>query len=82
MLLIALGIIGVLVALTAIGIYRARGNKNSTFLQWDPVERTDWQRRVDEADVHTMLALTNQRRVARGEPELTLAEYEEEMRGR
>lgn len=80
LLLVVLGIVAVLVVLTAIGMVRARGNKNSTFLQWDPVERAEWRREVDEADVHAMLALTNERRVERGEEPLTMAEYEEQMR--
>lgn len=81
---LALGVtlVIVIVVLTAIGIVLARGNKNSTFLEWDPIDRTKWRREVDDHDVHHMLAEHNARREARGLPPQTMDEYAEEVRRR
>lgn len=81
-LAIGVTLVIVIVALTAIGIFLARGDKNSTFLEWDPIDRTRWRREVDEHDVHHMLAEHNARRDARGLPPQTMAEYAEEVRRR
>lgn len=73
-------VVALIIVMTAFGIFRARGNKNSTFLEWDPVERTSWIREVDDADVHHMLREHNARREARGLPPQTMAEYAEQTR--
>lgn len=79
-LLLAVGLIAVILVMTAVGILRARGDRNRTFLEWDPVDRAAWRREVDEADVHHMLAELNARRARRGEPALTMPEYVEQLR--
>lgn len=66
-----------LLVLSLIGMVRARGNKNSTFLEWDPVDRTAWRGELDEADVFVMLDEHNRRREERGLPPQTMAEYTE-----
>lgn len=79
-LALAVGLIAAILAMTAVGILRARGDRNRTFLEWDPVDRAAWRREVDEADVHHMLAELNARRAARGEATLSMAEYVEQLR--
>ncbi|WP_354698841.1 hypothetical protein DSM112329_04539 [Paraconexibacter sp. AEG42_29] len=79
---LGLTVVVIIVVLTAIGIVRARGNKNSTFLEWDPIDRTAWRREVDDADVVHMLAEHNQRRAERGLDPQTMEEYVEQLRRR
>lgn len=81
-LAIGVTLVIVIVVLTAIGIFMARGDKNSTFLEWDPIDRTKWRREVDDHDVHFMLSEHNARREERGLPPQTMAEYAEEVRRR
>ena len=77
-LALGLTVVAVIVVLTVVGMVSARGNKNSTFLEWDPVYRTGFREEVDNADVHTMLAEHNRRRAERG---LDPQSYEEYLEG-
>ncbi|UTI65414.1 hypothetical protein NBH00_04175 [Paraconexibacter antarcticus] len=79
---LVIGLIGVIVAATAVNIVRLRKDKNATFLEWDPVDRAGWHRELDEADVHLMLAEHNARRARDGLRPETMEEYAEAVRRR
>jgi hypothetical protein len=77
---LGLGLIGLIVAAVALNIARTRADRNSTFLEWDPVDRGRWHAELDDADVHVMLAEHNRRRAERGLAAETMAEYAERAR--
>jgi hypothetical protein len=80
-LALGLGLVGLIVAAVALNLARTRSNRNSTFLEWDPVDRDRWHAELDAADVHLMLAEHNRRRAERGLAAETMAEYAERARG-
>lgn len=81
-LVIGIVLVTFIVAMTAINIRRKRDNKNETFLEWDPVQRTAWREELDDADVFHMLDLHNQTRARQGLDPQTMDEYREDMRRR
>lgn len=81
-LTLAIGLIGTILAATVVNIVRLRHDRNATFLEWDPVDRTAWHRELDDADVHRMLAEHNIRREQEGLSPETMDEYIERVRRR
>lgn len=76
-------LMALLIVLTVVGVVGSRrpgGDVNGTFLDWDPAERAVWRQAVDEEDVEHLLRMTNERRRARGERALSMAEYQERLR--
>jgi hypothetical protein len=78
----ALIMAGIVVALVAwvlfLGKYHPRSGADT--LQWRPTRSPEMEAQNEVDDLEQMLAATNQRRRARGEPELTEEAMEERVR--